>query len=33
MIHVERQEIILFKNDDIKLDDPVSPDQDTVWLN
>ena len=33
MVHEERQEIILFEDDGIKLEVPVSPDQDTVWLN
>ncbi len=33
MVHEERQEITLFEDDGIKLEVPVSPDQDTVWLN
>lgn len=33
MVNEERQEIVLFEDDGIKLEVPVSPDQDTVWLN
>lgn len=33
MVNEERKEIILFEDDGIKLEVPVSPDQDTVWLN
>lgn len=29
----EKREIVLFQDDDIKLEVPVSPEQDTVWLN
>ena len=33
MNNEEKREIVLFQDDDIKLEVPVSPDQDTVWLN
>ena len=33
MNNVEKREIVLFQDDDIKLEVPVSPEQDTVWLN
>lgn len=33
MEKVATKEILLFEIDDIKLEVPVSPEQDTVWLN
>lgn len=33
MINVKEQEIVLFEDNDIKLEVPVAPEQETVWLN
>lgn len=33
MMYTEKHKIILFEDDNIKLEVPISPDQDTVWLN
>lgn len=31
-VNTEKKEIVLFVDNDLKLEVPVTPDQDTVWL-